>query len=282
MKLYSIGQASEMIGVPVPAIRYYESVGLCTPSFTDTSTGYRYYSIDDIFKLDLIRSLGRQMGMPLKAIRSFIKETGDQEAILKYLSQQNDDIDKQIAALMERKVLITEKIKAIEHRKEITLMEPCMAHHSELCLSAENISADSLEDAILQARRVAAAFLNKGIRELFLIIADYRPPVSHFESTDLTVGLPLILPDFPVIRLPEGEYASISYPNSDESRGIAHEMLRNYIADNGYKTEGPMICSGSLIDTTSVSSKDYIIKTQIRIVENAQELQRPYVRFYKN
>ena len=69
MKLYSIGQVSSMIDIPVKTIRYYESIGLCTPSQTDENSNYRYYSIDDIFRLDLIRSLGRQLGVPLKTIK---------------------------------------------------------------------------------------------------------------------------------------------------------------------------------------------------------------------
>ena len=43
MKLYSIGQVSSMIDIPVKTIRYYESIGLCTPSQTDENSNYRYY-----------------------------------------------------------------------------------------------------------------------------------------------------------------------------------------------------------------------------------------------
>ena len=90
MKLYSIGQASAMIDVPVRTIRYYERIGLCSPTQIDEDSGYRYYSIDDIFRLDLIRSLGRQLGMPLKTIEEYLSKSGSPEVLEEYLQQLTD------------------------------------------------------------------------------------------------------------------------------------------------------------------------------------------------
>ena len=268
VNLYSIGQASEMIGVPVPAIRYYESIGLCEPSFIDQNSGYRYYSIDDIFKLDLIRSLGRQMGMPLKEIRSFIREAGDQETMLRYLTNQSSAIDREIQSLNSRKAMIEEKIAAIRQRREIPVMEPYLKHLEEIPLSVKSVSASSLEDAILQARAAAAPYQFQDIQTLYLIISDYREPLSHFESLPLRVGLPLMVVDegFSELVLPAGNYAEISYPNRDDVRVQAHELLRGFIMETGLKPDGPVISSGSLIDTTTASSRDYLISTRIKAV----------------
>ena len=99
MQLYSIGQASSLIGLPIGTIRYYDSIGLCSPSYTDENSGYRYYSIDDIFRLDFIRTLGPQLGMPLKTIQQYIEDSNEPGALIEYLSKQEQELDSQIREL---------------------------------------------------------------------------------------------------------------------------------------------------------------------------------------
>lgn len=272
MKLYSIGQASEMIGVPIPTIRYYDSVALCSPSFTDENSGYRYYSIDDIFKLDLIRCLGRQMGIPLKQIRDFLRESNDPEAIKKYLQQQEESINKQIIELQYRQKFISEKLAAIKLQEDLDFLSPRIERFEETKLIAHHILADCLEDAILLARKSAGDYSDL-CKEIFLLIDSRESPISFFGKKELTVALRIdtgVSGSFPLI-LPGGMYASIYYQNRDEFRSVAYNKLFDYIKSLGYYCNGPLICSGSLIDTTSASSLDYVIKLSVPVMlrENA-------------
>lgn len=265
MKLYSIGQASEMIGVPIATIRYYESVQLCTPSFTDVNTGYRYYSIDDIFKLDLIRCLGRQLGMPLKQIRSFLKESQDPEAIVKYLQQQEVAIDRDIEKLTRRRTFISDKLLAIKEREDLTFLEPCIARQPELRLYGHHIEADCMEDAILMARKAVGGAADN-CREIYLILDKTVDSLTCYTNRCLIVGFTAPIGEAPFeLSLPEGLYAGIYYPNRDEYRGSAFTALENHIRENGLSPCGPLICSGSLIDTTSASSLDYVIRLRIQV-----------------
>ena len=107
MKLYSIGQVSSMIDIPVKTIRYYESIGLCKPSQTDGKSNYRYYSIDDIFRLDLIRSLGRQLGLPLKTIKEYFDESEDPDRLMQYLRELEQEIDTEIEKLHNKRNFVS-------------------------------------------------------------------------------------------------------------------------------------------------------------------------------
>lgn len=265
MKLYSIGQASEMIGVPIATIRYYESIQLCAPSFTDVNTGYRYYSIDDIFKLDLIRCLGRQLGMPLKQIRSFLKESQNPEAIVKYLQQQEEAIDREIEKLACRRSFISDKLLAIRQREELNFLEPCIARQPELKLYGHYIEADCMEDAILMARK-AAGEAAEDCREIYLVLDKAEDSLTCYPNRCLIVGFTVPIGEKPLeLSLPAGLYAGIYYPNRDEYRGRAFAALESHIRENGLSPRGPLICSGSLIDTTSVSSLDYVIRLRIQV-----------------
>jgi hypothetical protein len=56
MKL-KIGEFSQMMQVTVKTLRHYEQKGLLLPDEVDEWTGYRYYSIDQMQKLQSIRDL---------------------------------------------------------------------------------------------------------------------------------------------------------------------------------------------------------------------------------
>ena len=49
----NIGHAAKLSGLTVKTVRYYANIGLITPA-TDSQTGYRSFSQDDIAKLQFI------------------------------------------------------------------------------------------------------------------------------------------------------------------------------------------------------------------------------------
>jgi MerR family copper efflux transcriptional regulator len=55
-EMHQIGEAAEAAGLSMRTIRYYEEVGLVTPSGR-TSGGFRLYTDDDIARLRLIKHL---------------------------------------------------------------------------------------------------------------------------------------------------------------------------------------------------------------------------------
>ena len=147
-----------MIDIPVKTIRYYESIGLCTPSQTDENSNYRYYSIDDIFRLDLIRSLGRQLGVPLKTIKEYFERSGDPDRLTEYLQQQEQEIDAEIEELRQRKQFLSKKIRAISGRKDRLLLVPTPVECGERVLSVRREVIHSVDEAMLLTRHVATLY----------------------------------------------------------------------------------------------------------------------------
>ena len=56
-RFYSIGEFSKIMGVSVQTLRYYSSLGLVTPQYTNPNTGYRYYTSDQFYFIDKIKYL---------------------------------------------------------------------------------------------------------------------------------------------------------------------------------------------------------------------------------
>ena len=68
-----IGEFSKMMQVTVKTLRHYEQKGLLVPDEVDEWTGYRYYSITQMQRLNTIRGLQRQ-GFSLEEIKDLFED----------------------------------------------------------------------------------------------------------------------------------------------------------------------------------------------------------------
>jgi effector-binding domain-containing protein len=65
--MFKIGDFSRLSRVSVKALRYYDEIGLLTPVKVDQFSGYRYYSADQLPRLNYIVAL-RNLGLSLEEI----------------------------------------------------------------------------------------------------------------------------------------------------------------------------------------------------------------------
>ncbi len=98
MNTHTIGQAAAASGISRKMIRYYEETGLLPPARRSES-GYRYYSAEDIRRLQFIRR-ARDMGFSLERIGrllGFWQDEHRHSADVKALAQQYiDELDDRI------------------------------------------------------------------------------------------------------------------------------------------------------------------------------------------
>lgn len=59
-----IGLFSKLSQVPVKTLRYYNEIGLLEPAEIDSFTGYRYYSVTQLPRLNRILAL-KDLGLSL-------------------------------------------------------------------------------------------------------------------------------------------------------------------------------------------------------------------------
>jgi len=83
MKL-KIGEFSQMMQVTVKTLRHYEQKGLLLPDEVDEWTGYRYYSIDQMQKLQSIRDLQRLGSTPHQLYRWSMESGGPGEMAISH------------------------------------------------------------------------------------------------------------------------------------------------------------------------------------------------------
>ena len=71
--LYSIGKVSKICDVSPRTLRYYEEVGLLQPDRINERSGYRYYSAESMYQVQVIRYLSDE-GFSLEEIGQILHE----------------------------------------------------------------------------------------------------------------------------------------------------------------------------------------------------------------
>ncbi len=68
---FSIGQVSKLKKLSVKTLRYYHDIDLLIPAYIDLETNYRYYSIDQLLVIDLIKE-AKTLGFSLDEIKQLM------------------------------------------------------------------------------------------------------------------------------------------------------------------------------------------------------------------
>ncbi|MEP1091059.1 MAG: helix-turn-helix domain-containing protein [Rhizobiaceae bacterium] len=117
--MYSIGKASELSGVPIETIRYYERDGI-VPQPDRTASGRRSYEKADVDRLRFIRRC-RGLGLPTSEARSLLGLAGDQEhscqSARQIASRHLDDVRNKIAELRRMEDALEGLIRSCDQQK---------------------------------------------------------------------------------------------------------------------------------------------------------------------
>jgi DNA-binding transcriptional MerR regulator len=71
--MFRIGEFAQIAQVSGRQLRFYDQLGLLRPTHTDAQTGYRYYSIQQLPRLNSILAL-KELGLSLEQIAPLLEK----------------------------------------------------------------------------------------------------------------------------------------------------------------------------------------------------------------
>jgi len=93
--MFKIGDFSKICRVPVSALPYYADIGLLEPAHTDKFTSYRYYSLDQLPRLNRILAL-KDLRLSLEQIAQILRDELPAEQIRGMLRLKQAEIRQQV------------------------------------------------------------------------------------------------------------------------------------------------------------------------------------------
>lgn len=260
--LIPIGKMAEINKTTIATLRLYDKIGLLKPAYIDRVTNYRYYTIKQNYKLDMIIYM-KELGMSLEEIIEVFKKE-DIMIIEDILSRKKEQIYQEIDKLKAQKEAVIRTIDSIEkYRKSptkgIITLEYIERRYIYSYLCKSNFYLKGLEDFEQQLSKFRSSLINKGVYQVHSYNVGTNITKLDFKKDNYVPHEIFIFVDshFEYINetkiIDSGMYACIYLDNFDEEI-IYAKKLKDYCKQNGYQINGDYICE--ILTEFNVFNKD--------------------------
>lgn len=264
-KLYKIGEISRLYNISSDILRHYEKIGLIKPDTRDEN-GYRYYSQQQIWKLNNIRNL-RNLGVGLKEITDFLEErslTKTKEVI----DFQLEKIDEQLKNLYELKKDLEDKKKNIEYfekfkQYEIPVLKEIESRYIlykkgnfheewEIDFELKKLKKKGLDDNdfIFTESEVGATIKKENWEK-----------GAYFDYNSTFV----ITPDKSDNTIEKGLYLTLVFKGNYKKLPEKYLMLKNFIQENNLTVTGDIIEIYHIEIHITDNTEEYVTEIQIPV-----------------
>src|SRR5581483_1756996 len=111
--MFRIGEFSQIARVSGRLLRYYDEIGLLSPQSIDPQTGYRYYSAQQLPRLNRILVL-KELGLSLEHIARLLDQDTSVEEIRGMLTLRKAQIEQTLQEEMEHLRVVESRLQQID------------------------------------------------------------------------------------------------------------------------------------------------------------------------
>lgn len=267
--LISISQFAKIQRVSRQTLIYYDNIGIFKPVFKDTSTGYRYYSLQQVYEFDTIRTF-TETYTPLSQIKEYISKP-----------RQADDYFRiqQQAALLEKQILMnTMKLQNIQQRIDEYQLYQSMQdpfHPAVISCPQVNIAFFDIPYTDLADDKKLYSFLfSLDLPFLFgwgTLVPAETLTVRSFASPEkiFFCGLEYPVPENNFIR-PAGDYLTYYRKGSFSDDEEICRILTNHLAAHQLRPIGYIYLTSVIGPSVTQDCSEHVIKVQVQVVHENQ------------
>lgn len=150
---FSIGEIAKMFNISTQTLRLYDRIGLLRPAYINEESGYRYYSINQFFKLDSIKQC-KTMGLPLKKINELVGNDSSINAMLEITRKQKLTIEAKIEELEHMKIHLNEFENRIKESIKIGFNNIVLVDNKERAFIKYSYTSHTQEELEMNLRKV--------------------------------------------------------------------------------------------------------------------------------
>lgn len=240
--MFRIGEFSCFSRVSVKMLRHYDEIGLLTPAHTDASSGYRYYTADQLPRLNQIILL-KDLGFGLEQIAQLLDAALSPSALRGALAIKRAEIEAEITTLEQR-------LSRLDHAWQQLQMHDRLPRHA---IIVREVPAQLIASI---RRAVDPSAITDLFETLEAVVArhqarQFSPPLMLFHDTefreelrDIEVAVPVKMPfaddSVQVGELPGGLMACVVYMGEYGSTDLLLQQFPAWLEANGYQAAGPL------------------------------------------
>jgi len=252
--LFKIGDFSRLTRVPITTLHHYDEIGLFKPLRSDPFTGYRYYSFDQLPRLNRILAL-RGLGFTLEQVGRMLGTddvlaiSGDELRAMLKLRQA--ELQRQVEETVDKLAQVEFRLRQIEREgfmaevevlfkqverlkvagareivpKSEMMRERCIALNDAVCalMVTEKLKSDGISLALYYNSD------EQGIDVEMAYVVDPASAETTSPNGAQVHGLPATTVAYAVYRGSYDDFGAV---------GRLHESIARWISANGYRVTG--------------------------------------------
>jgi DNA-binding transcriptional MerR regulator len=244
--MLKIGEFAQVSQVSIVTLRHYDQYGLFKPATLDPDTGYRYYSLDQLPRLNRILAL-KDLGFSLEQIAQLLEKDLSFEQLRGMFQLKEAQTQQMIDEEQARLQRIAARLRQIEQEGKMPVYEVVLKSVDALLVASLREIAP-FQESFGRSYQKITAYLDQ-----WDVLAGQPSLVrlhSRFEQRedglygDVETAVPVsaILPgneQVQVRTLPAGLMACAVHMGHDLFLGSAYAALYRWMQDNHYQIIGP-------------------------------------------
>lgn len=246
--MFKIGDFSKLCRIPVSTLRYYADIGLLEPQHIDKFTSYRYYSVEQLPKLNRILAL-RDLGFTLEQIKQFLEDDLSVDTLQGMMLMKQAEIEQVIEHEQGRLRRVASRIDQILKEGKMPEQEVILKEiPAQPVLSIREVVPTQEHVATLLGQTCGAVF-GQGVEASGVPMTIYHDPEYKAVDLDIEIALPVNKNAPQVVpidekrqassrELPEVQAACIIHTGNYDTLINTYGVIAAWIENNKYEIVG--------------------------------------------
>jgi DNA-binding transcriptional MerR regulator len=249
--MFRIGEFAQIAQVSGRQLRFYDQLGILQPAHTDPQTGYRYYSIRQLPRLNRILAL-KELGLTLEQIAPLLNDGITPAEIRGMLTMKRVQVEQALREEEGRLRHIESRIALIDKSGSVEGCDVVMKSVAAVPFLSLRHSFPDMEKAVIMVRNVALdgeRQIRPGLRDKFIVVA--RNEEFEADDLDLEIGYSLTRPSTASVQIGEDivlhaselpgvqTMATVIRQGTNEASHASFGALGSWIEANNYEIAGP-------------------------------------------
>lgn len=245
--MIKIGDFARLCQLSVATLRHYDEVGLLKPLTVDQFTGYRYYSVGQLPRLNRILAL-KDLGLSLEQIEKVLTNELTLSQLQGMLMLKKAEVAQRVAEEQARLDRLEVRLKQIEQENFMPQYDVVLKTAPAAWVASCRVTIptnDQVPAYLNPAFMEVYNFVHQGgAKDIAPCLALWHTPTDVYANEIAEALVPIDRPLPPagrvqVYELPATQVAAVVHHGDFSDFTQGHSALLKWIEENGYQIVGP-------------------------------------------
>lgn len=250
--MFKIGDFSRLGQVSVRMLRHYDDLGLLKPAHVDQFTDYRYYTIEQLPRLNRILVL-KDLGLPLEQIADLLQKDLPLEQLQQLLRSKQENLHQQLQDTQARLNRLSARLQQLEQEGQPSAYDVIVKSVPACCIASTRYTVPSAAE-MPKCRGMLIRQLYAWLKQQNITPSGYEIVLYHISEhteTNIDMEFAIAIPEstqltgddsqaaITVCQLPAlTQVASVVHSGMLREITQAIAALFTWIGTNGYTSSG--------------------------------------------